>query len=64
MNAFPVNWQLGRTSYDIAQKNEKNVGNEMSMNHRKLINWILREPIIQLAILIQMKQKKNNQETE
>ena len=34
----------------------------LSMNHRQLISWILRQPIIQLAILIQMKQE-NNQET-
>ena len=34
----------------------------LSMNHRQLISWIWRQPIIQLAILIQMKQE-NNQET-
>ena len=33
----------------------------LSMNHRKLISWILRQPIIQLAIWIQMK-PENNQE--
>ena len=34
----------------------------LSMTHRQLISWILRQPIIQLAIYIQMKQE-NNQET-
>ena len=34
----------------------------LSMYHRQLISWILQQPIIQLAILIQMKQE-NNQET-
>ena len=33
----------------------------LSMNNRKLINWILRQPIIQQAILIPTKQG-NNQE--
>ena len=51
-------WQLCKTCYDIVQKIEKIVGNEMSMNHRK----ILQQPIIQLAILIQMKQKKQPRE--
>ena len=31
----------------------------LSMNHRKVISWILRQPIIQLAILIHMKQENN-----
>ena len=60
-------WQLCRTCYDITQKIEKNVGNEMSqlsMNHRKLISWILRQPIIQLAILIQLKQENNQEKIE
>ena len=35
-----------------------------SMNHRKLISWILRQPIIQLAILIQMKQENNQEKIE
>ena len=34
----------------------------LSMNHRKLIKWILRQPSIKQAILIQMK-PGNNQET-
>ena len=34
----------------------------LSMNHRKLI--ILRQPIIQLAILIQMKQENNQEKIE
>ena len=34
----------------------------LSMNHRRLISWILRQPIIQLAILTQMKQENNDQE--
>ena len=36
----------------------------LSMNHRKLISWILRQPIIQLAILIQMKQENNQEKIE
>ena len=36
----------------------------LSMNHRKLISWILRQPIIQLAISIQMKQENNQQKIE
>ena len=36
----------------------------LSMNHRKVISWILRQPIIQLAILIQMKQEKNQEKIE
>ena len=35
-----------------------------SMNHRKLISWMLRQPIIQLAILIQMKQENNQERIE
>ena len=35
----------------------------LSMNHSKL-SWILRQPIIQLAILIQMKQKSNQEKIE
>ena len=34
------------------------------MNHRKLMSWILRQPIIQLAILIQMKQENNQEKIE
>ena len=36
----------------------------LSMNHRKLISWILRQPIIQLAILIQMKQENKQEKIE
>ena len=36
----------------------------LSMNHRKLIIWILRQPIIQLAILIQMNQENNQEKIE
>ena len=36
----------------------------LSMNHRKLISWILRQPIIQLATLIQMKQENNQEKIE
>ena len=36
----------------------------LSMNHRKLISWILRQPIIQLAILIRMKQENNQEKIE
>ena len=38
----------------------------LSMNHRKVISWIwiLRQPIIQLAILIQMKQENNQEKIE
>ena len=36
----------------------------LSMNHRKLISWILRQSIIQLAILIQMKQENNQEKIE
>ena len=36
----------------------------LSMNHRKVISWILRQPIIQLAILIQMKQENNQEKNE
>ena len=36
----------------------------LSMNHRKLISWIPRQAIIQLAILIQMKQENNQEKIE
>ena len=36
----------------------------LSMNHRKVISWILRQPIIQLAIFIQMKQENNQEKIE
>ena len=36
----------------------------LSMNHRKLRSWILRQPIIQLTILIQMKQENNQEKIE
>ena len=36
----------------------------LSMNHRKVISWILRQPIIQLAILIQMRQENNQEKIE
>ena len=36
----------------------------LSMNHHKLISWIPRQPIIQLAILIQMKQENNQEKIE
>ena len=36
----------------------------LSMNHRKLISWILRQSIIQLAILIQKKQENNQEKIE
>ena len=36
----------------------------LSMNHRIVISWILRQPIIQLAILIQMKQENNQEKIE
>ena len=34
------------------------------MNRRKLISWIPRQPIMQLAILIQMKQENNQEKIE
>ena len=36
----------------------------LSMNDCKLISWILQQPIIQLAILIQMKQENNQEKIE
>ena len=36
----------------------------LSMNHRKIISWILRQLIIQPAILIQMKQENNQEKIE
>ena len=36
----------------------------LRMNHRRLISWILRQPIIQLAILTQMKQENNQEKIE
>ena len=60
-------WQLCRTCNDIAQKLRRVVAmkcRNLSMNHRKLISWILRQPIIQLAILIQMKQENNQEKIE
>ena len=36
----------------------------LSMNHRKLRSWIPRQAIIQLAILIQMKQENNQEKIE
>ena len=36
----------------------------LSMNHHKLISWIRRQSIIQLAILIQMKQENNQEKIE
>ena len=36
----------------------------LCMNHRKVISWILRQTIIQLAILIQMKQENNQVKIE
>ena len=65
-NCIP-DWQLCRTCYDIAQEIEKNLAMKccnLSMNHHKLISWILRQPIIQLTILIQMKQENNQEKIE
>ena len=36
----------------------------LSMSHRIVISWILRQLIIQLAILIQMKQENNQDKIE
>ena len=36
----------------------------LSMNHRKLISWVLQQPIIHRAILIQMKQENNQAKIE
>ena len=63
MNVFPVGSVVGHAM--IMHKGFKRVmamkRHNLSMNHRKLVNLILRQPIIQQVILIQMKQG-NNQE--
>ena len=63
MNVFPVGSFVGHAM--IMHKELKRMlaikRHNLSMNHRKLINWILRQPSTQQAILIPMKQGNNEE---